>query len=80
MRGLVPGNLWTAERRTAFSACAGRRQAKPRVWLRMFFSEEKNQKTFISAHADRYVIWPDGWENARDKSFLLLFFKKEVLS
>jgi hypothetical protein len=35
----------------------------------MFFFEKKNQKTFIH-------LAPE----PRDKSFLLLFFKKEVLS
>jgi cytochrome c len=25
----------------------------------MFFSEEKNQKTFVSAPVDRYGIWPE---------------------
>jgi len=24
-----------------------------------FFSEEKNQKTFISSHVGRYGIWPE---------------------
>jgi hypothetical protein len=45
----------------------------------MFFFEKKNQKTFICfgpigasrGHSERWEI---------DKSFLLLFFKKEVLS
>jgi hypothetical protein len=36
---------------------------------KQFFFEKKNQKTFFSAGAD-----------LMDKSFLLLFFKKEVLA
>jgi hypothetical protein len=28
----------------------------------MFFSEEKNQKTFDSARVEGYGIWPDGGE------------------
>jgi len=28
----------------------------------MFFSEEKNQKTFVSALADRYETWPESGE------------------
>jgi hypothetical protein len=27
----------------------------------MFFSEEKNQKTFVLVLVDRYGTWPDGW-------------------
>jgi hypothetical protein len=45
----------------------------------MFFSEEKNQKTFNAAPADRYRPWPDRLNLLRDKSFLVLFFKKELL-
>jgi NodT family efflux transporter outer membrane factor (OMF) lipoprotein len=44
----------------------------------MFFSEEKNQKTFVPAPASRYGIWPATWNPRGNKSFLLLFFKKEV--
>jgi hypothetical protein len=36
----------------------------------MFFSEEKNQKTFNSALADGCRPWPDRWEAAESyKSF-----------
>jgi uncharacterized protein GlcG (DUF336 family) len=45
----------------------------------MFFSEEKNQKTFNSAQAYRYRPWPVRGSGGESKSFLLLFFKKEVL-
>jgi len=38
----------------------------------MFFFEKKNQKTFASAQ--RHSV-----ASVRNKSFLLLFFKKEVL-
>jgi hypothetical protein len=51
-----------------------------------FFSEEKKQKTFVSALVDRYGTWPDGWEMLKDiKVFcfpqggLRLFFGKEGL-
>jgi len=40
----------------------------------MFFFEKKNQKTFI-----HWRTWVDGL-SLICKSFLLLFFKKEVLS
>jgi hypothetical protein len=46
----------------------------------MFFSEEKNQKTFVLARADRCRPWPDSWEGAGNKSLLLLFFRKEDAS
>jgi hypothetical protein len=36
----------------------------------VFFSEEKNQKTFVPAHAAK-------WELRSNKSLLLLFFRKE---
>jgi hypothetical protein len=45
----------------------------------MFFSEEKNQKTFGSALAQPVRPWPGTWERRRDKSLLLLFFRKEEL-
>jgi hypothetical protein len=41
---------------------------------RMFFFEKKNQKTFASL---RTLV---GLSATANKSFLLLFFKKEVLS
>jgi hypothetical protein len=39
----------------------------------MFFSDEKNQKTFMMAQADRYVPWRDRWENTRNKSLFASF-------
>jgi hypothetical protein len=30
----------------------------------MFFSEEKNQKTFASARVRKSGTWPDGWKTA----------------
>jgi hypothetical protein len=45
----------------------------------VFFSEEKNQKTFDSAPADRSRPWPDRLHLLKNKSLLLLFFRKEVL-
>jgi hypothetical protein len=45
----------------------------------MFFSEEKNQKTFIPSPVPRYGTWPDGGRSAEHKSLLLLFFRKEGL-
>jgi hypothetical protein len=44
---------------------------------RIFFSEEKKQKTLISSQLD--IAWPrPGSSRARrNKSFLVLFFKKE---
>jgi hypothetical protein len=44
---------------------------------RMFFSEEKNQKTFVSALAEGYRPWPDSGKRRRIKSLLVLFFRKE---
>jgi hypothetical protein len=46
----------------------------------VFFSEEKNQKTFASAQPDRSGAWPDRLNLLRDKSLLVLFFRKELLS
>ncbi len=46
---------------------------------KMFFSEEKNQKTFTSPRVPKYGTWPATWKSRGHKSFLLLFFKKEVL-
>jgi hypothetical protein len=45
----------------------------------MFFSEEKNQKTFESALAQPGRPWPATWKRRRHKSLLLLFFRKEDL-
>jgi hypothetical protein len=41
---------------------------------KLFFSEEKNQKTFIFALAERSVPWPTDGELRKTKSLLLLFF------
>jgi hypothetical protein len=46
----------------------------------MFFSDEKNQKTFVSPAAPGYGIWPDGGACTENKSLLLLFFRKEGLA
>jgi hypothetical protein len=46
----------------------------------MFFSEEKNQKTFDSAQGYRSRPWPDRFNLVKDKSLLVLFFRKERLS
>ncbi len=46
----------------------------------MFFSEEKNQKTFMSLQLQRCRPWPARWKPRRNKSLLLLFFRKEDLS
>jgi uncharacterized membrane protein YtjA (UPF0391 family) len=45
----------------------------------MFFSEEKNQKTFNSALAPLIRPWPATLKRRRHKSLLLLFFRKEEL-
>jgi hypothetical protein len=42
----------------------------------MFFSEEKNQKTFMTAQAHTYGTWPDGWEAAEKQKFFASFFQK----
>jgi putative spermidine/putrescine transport system substrate-binding protein len=39
---------------------------------RVFFSEEKNQKTFESARAQRSGIWPERWKRARKLAVLPL--------
>jgi hypothetical protein len=46
----------------------------------MFFSEEKNQKTFVPGAADKLRPWPDRGGQRRNKSLLVLFFRKELLS
>jgi len=44
----------------------------------MFFSEEKNQKTFVPAPAERPGPWLICWGlRQKDKSLLVLFFRKE---
>jgi hypothetical protein len=47
-----------------------------------FFSEEKKQKTFIPAPAERCrptpeALEPRSWKLRRSKSLLVLFFRKE---
>jgi hypothetical protein len=46
----------------------------------MFFSEEKNQKTFMFPSLPSYQAMAGKHPLARRQSFLLLFFKEEVLS
>jgi len=46
----------------------------------MFFSEEKNQKTFTAALAETLRPWPASRKAAENQSLLLLFFRKEELS
>jgi hypothetical protein len=48
-----------------------------RLRRKVFFSEEKKQKTFMMAPADRSRPWPDRWNQPRIKSLLVLFFRKE---
>ncbi len=43
----------------------------------MFFSEEKNQKTFISLPLPGSRPWPGSIRWRRNRSLLLLFFRKE---
>jgi hypothetical protein len=43
----------------------------------MFFSEEKNQKTFIPGASGNRAQSPRSWKPRRNKSLLLLFFRKE---
>jgi len=47
---------------------------------RLFFSEEKNQKTFISALYPPLRPSPGSMDLRNRKSLLLLFFRKEDLS
>jgi hypothetical protein len=55
----------------------GWRTAGYDILFKMFFSEEKNQKTFVSARAARSRPWPERGKSAGDKSLLVLFFRKE---
>jgi hypothetical protein len=54
---------------------SGRRRRR-----KVFFFEKKKQKTFALALLPPDASLPDLARNLRSKSFLLLFFKKEVLS
>jgi hypothetical protein len=57
---------------------AGQREGGEMLHLRnSFFSEEKKQKTFIPAPAAGSRPWPRTWVQRGNKSFLVLFFKKE---
>jgi hypothetical protein len=47
---------------------------------RVFFSEEKKQKTFIVPVLPRAWPWPLASRKRRNKSLLVLFFRKERLS
>jgi hypothetical protein len=53
---------------------------------RLFFSEEKNQKTFKSAPAHRSGTWPGRWERLGNKEIFILVWQcfvfggKEVLA
>jgi hypothetical protein len=42
----------------------------------MFFSEEKNQKTFMSAPADGSGPWPESWDAAQNIK-VFCFFSSE---
>jgi hypothetical protein len=44
---------------------------------KVFFSEEKKQKTFISSPASRWVQGNACGAQPEDKSLLVLFFRKE---
>jgi hypothetical protein len=67
----------------SFAKCEnGLRHAAPAIKVRegegkVFFSEEKKQKTFISAPAARSRPWPRTWEWRKNESLLVLFFRKE---
>jgi hypothetical protein len=50
---------------------------KVRRKARMFFFEKKNQKTFVHCNFSNWRF--HCYRTPIDKSFLLLFFKKEVL-
>jgi hypothetical protein len=47
---------------------------------RVFFSEEKKQKTFMSSLLTLGRPWPASYRKRRNKSLLVLFFRKELLS
>jgi hypothetical protein len=44
-----------------------------------FFSEEKNQKTFICWLWRQGLAWPPSCRGRESKSLLVLFFRKELL-
>jgi ribosomal protein L24E len=45
---------------------------------KMFFSEEKNQKTFESPRSPRAKIWPESEASAETKVFWFFFSKKNI--
>jgi hypothetical protein len=47
---------------------------------RIFFSEEKKQKTFMSSQLPIEWPWRASRRERRNKSLLVLFFRKEQLS
>jgi ribosomal protein L24E len=47
---------------------------------KVFFSEEKNQKTFISPRDPRSRPWPESETSAELKVFWFFFSKKNILS
>jgi hypothetical protein len=42
----------------------------------MFFSEEKNQKTLVSALVERYALWRETRRCLGNEGLLLDFFRK----
>jgi hypothetical protein len=58
--------------------CAAYR-AKTMTKGRIFFSEEKKHKTFIPPQLPIGWLWRARCRQRRNKSFLVLFFKKELL-
>jgi hypothetical protein len=44
------------------------------------FSEEKEAKRLLSPRCGTLGVQPQSWNRRRNKSFLVLFFKKELLS
>jgi hypothetical protein len=52
---------------------------KSNIEGRLFFSEEKKQKTFVSPLLPRSGQWQRSLRQRGNKSFLVLFFKQERL-
>jgi hypothetical protein len=57
----------------------GKRSATHLVLRKMFFSEEKNQKTFIPSLAARLRLIPRRDAAGKMKVFLLLFLQKKKI-
>jgi hypothetical protein len=55
-------------------------RAAGRKKVRFFFSEEKKQKTFILALADRSGTWPDRGDSGKVKVFWFFSSEKNILS